>query len=342
VAAPSRSTPVAAERGAPQRQVLSKDTTLRADDYQTRPGGIVDRRLGLLFVALSALVFGSLGVTTKGVFNVAATNALSITLLRAIVALPTSLAICALILGKRMFRIARRDLGVMVLAGLMMVLYQVAFVYAITFSNVTIAALIALCTVPVCAAILSRALLGETLRPSTLLALVCAILGVTLLVGLDRFAEGGASPWIGVGFALVSALSYGLFQVCGRALANRYHPMQTLSVFFFVAVLALLPITVANGFVTAYPLKGWLLLAHLGFGVSVLGYALLVLGLRTTPVTLATIVALLEPLTSALLAWLLLGERLGALGLLGAALLLSAMVIVFRTTGTTTTDLAAT
>jgi DME family drug/metabolite transporter len=61
-----------------------------------------------------------------------------------------------------------------------------------------------------------------------------------------------------------------------------------------------------------------------------LGYLFLVLGLRTTRLTMATIVAMLEPLTGVTLAWLLFDERLGALGLLGAALLLSAMVMVFR------------
>ena len=74
-----------------------------------RPVSLVDRRVGLLLVALSALVWGSLGVTTKGVFNVAATNAYSVTLLRALIALSTSLVICALVLGKSTVRIARGD-----------------------------------------------------------------------------------------------------------------------------------------------------------------------------------------------------------------------------------------
>jgi len=303
--------------------------------------GVVDRRPGLLLVALSALVWGSLGVTTKGVFNVAATNAYSVTLLRALVAFSASLAICVLLLGKRTFRIARGDLGIMTCAGFLMAFNQVAFVFALTPANVTIATLVTLCTIPVCAAILSRALLGEALQSRTVLALVCAIVGVALLVGFDRLAERSVSTWIGVGLALLSAASFGLIQVCGRVLANRYHPTQTLSVFFFVVVLALAPITLVNGFVTTYPLVGWLLLAHLGLGISVLGFALLVLGLRTTPVTTAATVSLLEPLTSTLLAWLLLGERLGPLGLFGAALLLSAMVVVFRTGGTLTIDTAA-
>ena len=289
----------------------------------------MDRRLGFLFVALAATIHGSLGVTSRGLLTVAATNAYSITLLRAAIAFLACLLISLLVLGRRVFWIALRDIRTMVFAGLLMALYQIAFIVALSLSSVTIGALVTLCTVPVFAALLSRSLLGETLRPSTLLALVCAIVGVAMLVGFDNL-QGGHKPWMGVGFALVSALGYALFQVCGRVLANRYHPMQTLSVFFLVAALALLPFAPASGLVTTYPTVGWLLLAHLGLGISVLGYGLLVLGLRTTPVTSATIVSFLEPLTSTLLAWFLLGERLGAPGFLGAALLLSAMAIVFR------------
>jgi DME family drug/metabolite transporter len=74
----------------------------------------------------------------------------------------------------------------------------------------------------------------------------------------------------------------------------------------------------------------WALFLYLGLGVSVLGYVFLVLGLRTMPVTKATIVSLIEPLTGVSLAWVLFGERLGLSGLLGAALLLIAMGMIFR------------
>ena len=321
--------------------VRSRSTVARAE----APGGVEPgcareiaaltpapsaHRLGFLFVALSAVLFGSLGVATKGILEVAATNALSITLLRTAIALPTLWAICAFIQGRRMFRIAGSDLGIMAVAGLMMALYQVAFVMAINLANVTIVTLVTLCTVPVCAAVMSRALLGERLRPGIAIALACAIAGVGLLVGFDPAAERGATMWPGITLAIVSALSFSLFQICGRVLVTRYHPMQILSMFLLVAILALLPITLANGFVTSYPPMGWLLLGHLGLGVSVLGYVLLVLGLRIMPVTMATIVSLLEPLTGVTLAWLLFDERLGAVGLLGAALLLAAMVMVFR------------
>jgi drug/metabolite transporter (DMT)-like permease len=163
------------------------------------------------------------------VLTVAATNAYSITLLRAIVASLACLGICAVVLGKRMFRIARGDVRTMVVAGLLMAMYQVTFVISISLANVSIAALVALCTVPVLAAVLSRVLLGEALRPTTLLALVFAIVGVALLVGFDNPARS-VSPRMGVGFALVAALSFTLFQICGRVLASRYRNADALGV----------------------------------------------------------------------------------------------------------------
>ena len=64
----------------------------------------------------------------------------------------------------------------------------------------------------------------------------------------------------------------------------------------------------------SYPPAAWVLFLYIGLGVSVLGYVFLVLGLRTLPVTKATIVSLMEPLTGVSLAWVLFGERLGPRG----------------------------
>src|SRR5215831_4625345 len=157
---------------------------------------VIGRRAGFACIALSELLAGSLGVTTKAVLHVATTNALSIALLRALIALPLLVVINALRLGWNAFHIARRDLGIMVLAGLLMALYQVGFVAAIALVNVTVATLVALCTAPVGVAILSRVLLGERLRPGILTALACAIAGVVLLVGVQPLAGVGPSTWL--------------------------------------------------------------------------------------------------------------------------------------------------
>lgn len=289
---------------------------------------------GFLFVALSAILFGSIGVATKGLFTLSETNALSLTLLRALIALPVLTAIGLIRLRGKLFAIPWRDLRLMIFAGLMMALYQVAFVMAVQLVNVTIATLVTLCTVPVLVAFLSSILFREHLQRNTYLAMGCAIAGVVLLIGFQPIDSFGPYVWFGIALALITALCSGLFQMTGRVLANRYHPFQTLTVFFLVAALAQLPFALASGVVLNYPPTGWALLVHLGIGVSVLGYAFLMLGLKSTPATIATIIGLLEPLTSTLLAWLIFNEQLGMMGLVGASLLLAAMVIIWRTNTT--------
>ena len=56
-----------------------------------------------------------------------------------------------------------------------------------------------------------------------------------------------------------------------------------------------------------------------------LAYALLYAGLRTTSGSAATVATLLEPVTAAAVAALLLDERIGPLGLLGTGLVLAAV-----------------
>jgi DME family drug/metabolite transporter len=157
-------------------------------------------------IALSAVIFGSLGVTVQGVLNVAPTNTLSITLLRALIALPVLVAASALLLGRGLLRIAAADLGVMIAAGLTMALYQIGFVIAMGYEGVAVATLITLCTVPVYAAFLGRALLAERLHTSVVVTLVCAVTGVALPVGFRPPSDTGAGTWLGVGVALLTGL----------------------------------------------------------------------------------------------------------------------------------------
>lgn len=286
---------------------------------------------GFVFVAVSAVLFGSIGVATKGIFAVADTNPLSIVLWRSFIALPVLFAIGFFLLQGKLFVVRRQDLLWMIFAGLMMAVYQAAFVVAVQVVNVTIATLVTLCTVPVCVALISGIVLGERVHRNILLAMACAIVGVVLLVGFQPIAEFGANVWLGIGMALLTAISSASFQVIGRKLSAHYHPLQSLTVFSFVGTLVLVPLALWSGFQTNYPPAGWILLAHLGIGISVVGYVFLLFGLHTTPATIATIIGLFEPLTGTILAAFIFGEQLSPFGLFGAALLLMAMVIVWRT-----------
>jgi DME family drug/metabolite transporter len=67
------------------------------------------------------------------------------------------------------------------------------------------------------------------------------------------------------------------------------------------------------------------LLAYLGIATMALAYGLLYAGLRSTSGSAATVATLVEPLSAALLAAVLLRERLAWPALLGGALILGAV-----------------
>jgi drug/metabolite transporter, DME family len=177
-------------------------------------------------------------------------------------------------------------------------------------------------------------LLRERLSRAVLIALVCAVAGTGLLVGID--VNGAAltgDRLLGATLALGSALGYAVLTLVGRRLAGDYHPLVPTTYGFTAGALVLLPFALAGGLTISYPALGWGLLLWLGLGPTALGYVLFMRGMRTTPATVASIVTLLEPLVSTALAVLLFEEQLGAFGGLGAALLLGAIVALYRSRG---------
>jgi DME family drug/metabolite transporter len=91
-----------------------------------------------------------------------------------------------------------------------------------------------------------------------------------------------------------------------------------------------MPAALASGLVVDYPLQGWMLLIYLSIVPTAIAYALYVRGMRSVRATTAATITLLEPLGSALLAIVLLGERFTASGIVGAALLIASIVVIAR------------
>lgn len=277
---------------------------------------------------LAAVLWGTVGVTTQTLYHISATNPLSVGFFRMALATPVLTLTSRLLLGRYIFRIARRDLGGMMLIGLMLALYQACFFASIVYIGVAIATLVTLSLAPILVALLSITINRERPTRAVTFALVCALVGIVCLVGIPASASQHGATAIGVLLAFGSALGYAIVTLAARTLAGRYHALQINTIAFATGALVLLPVALLSGFVVTYPAQGWLLLIYLGAVPTALGYALFLTGMRSTPATVATIVTLLEPLTATLLAWVLFGERLTALGIVGALLLLGALVIL--------------
>jgi DME family drug/metabolite transporter len=284
-------------------------------------------RSGFLLIAIAAILWGTVGVSTKTIYTLSETTPLSVGFFRLVIAAPTLWIAAAALLRGQTFTIERRAALPSVLIGGMLALYQLCYFTSITYVGVAIATLITLCGAPVMVALIESLLARAWLSRRVLLAMGLALGGTVLLVGWDQLSTGSANL-IGIAFALGSAFGYAVVTVVGRRIAGWLDPIRINALAFSSGALLLLLLTAPQGLVIDYSLPAWGIILYLGLVPTAFAYGLFLRGMQTASATTASIITLMEPLTATMLAWLLFGERLGAWGIVGALILVAALWLV--------------
>lgn len=215
-----------------------------------------------------------------------------------------------------------------VVAAVGVALYQPLFFAGVSLSGVSVGTVIAIGSAPVMAGLAGFAALGE--RPGVLwvAATALAIAGCVLLLGSGSTGEISA---LGVISALGAGLCYGSYATASKTLLDRGLSQSSVMALAFGvggALLAPALLFVDLGWLTES--AGIAVALHLGLVATAAAYLLFAKGLSGLPVATAATLSLAEPLTAGLLGFLLLGERLGPVALLGAALLLCGLLATVR------------
>jgi len=289
-------------------------------------------RRAFLLVLATGILWGTIGVASKLVYQTTTLDAIPLNLLRAIVAAAASAVLLWPTRAGGGMRATKADLLLMALLGVVLIFGQWFYLAAIDRIGITSATLIALCVPPALVAAVSVVFLGERMTGRLALALAGALLGTAMLVvGPQRIdAPEGAKP-VGVAFALACAVGVAIHALGSRRLAGRqFSALLPLTVGFTAGVVAFAPVAVARGFSLHQPAIGWVLVLYLGIVPSTVAYLMFQKGLRHLPASTATIITLVEPLTAAVLAWIVFGERLSVVGIAGGVLLLASIVLLSR------------
>ena len=182
-------------------------------------------------------------------------------------------------------------------------------------------------TAPLYVLLLGPWLLKERNRPSDLLVMVIVGLGLALFfVGSEPPIRTAPDPLRGNILAVACGLSWALTIMGMRWLGReeqegRGSAAPAVAAGNLIALLVSLPF--ALPIVGARPLD-WGIVVGLGTVQIGLAYIFLTRGLRTIPAFEVMILLLLEPALNPIWAWLIHGERPGALPLIGGALILGA------------------
>jgi DME family drug/metabolite transporter len=223
---------------------------------------------------------------------------------------------------------ARMALATLAAVGVAVAAYQVTFFAAVERTGVGVGTVVALGSAPAMAGVLDRLAGGGRLEARWAAATGLAVAGVALLVG----AGGDASvDGIGVLLALCSGAGYATYTVAAKRLISAGHrPEQVMAAGFGAAAVLLLPLLVLGDSAWLWTGGGVALALFLGLVPTALAYVLFARGLRSLGSGEVATLTLAEPLTAAALGVVILGERPGPLALVGAALVLSGLVLLAR------------
>jgi len=194
---------------------------------------------------------------------------------------------------------------------------------------------------PMFSVILARLVLSEAVTPTKVAAVAVSILGASIVSGIWQVfgSEAPINP-VGVVLASLNGFFYATYITSGRLSGSikNYHFATTMFYSFFFALLWVFPLwlivgslvgqQIVSGLVLDIPLVAWVLLLMIGVIGTIVPYGLLSLGLQHIAASRAGIILLVEPISVMIMGAIILGEPVTPWGVLGAALILSATVLI--------------
>jgi drug/metabolite transporter (DMT)-like permease len=180
-------------------------------------------------------------------------------------------------------------------------------------------------TNPLWVALLSPLLLHEKITRQTMLGLALAIGGGILvgMVGDTGELPKDFDPWLGNGLALVGALAAALYFIIGRHLRVRLSLIVYIWLVYSTAAIILVIVVALTGQqVAGLPGQAYLWMLLMGLVPQLIGHSSFNYALGFLSAAYVSLVILVEPIGSGLLAIVFLDEWPVPLQLMGAALLL--------------------
>jgi drug/metabolite transporter (DMT)-like permease len=172
-------------------------------------------------------------------------------------------------------------------------------------------------------------LFGERFRPAFLVGLALSLLGAGLLMGQSLTLS--AAHILGDGLGIITAAFYAGYMLVLSRLRAVFSTATIMAWSATITAILLLPVAWVSGEnLFAATAAGWLVLGGLALVSHAGGQSLIAYAFAHLPASFSSVALLLQPALAAVLAWVLLGEPLGALQAAGGVVVLAGIVIARR------------
>lgn len=291
--------------------------------------------LGAVFVALASILWGTTGTAATFAPSVSplAIGAVAMGLGGLLQALYAATAI-----AKQRSGLARRW-RLVLLAAAAVAVYPLAFYSSMHLSGVAVGTVVSIGSAPIAAALIERSEDGKPLTRRWAAGAVLGVGGAALLsfaghtpAGHGAAASGTVPAWtstLGILLGLVAGGTYALYSwAAHRLIGGGVSSRAAMGSVFGLGGLLLMPVLALTGAPLRESWTNFAVGAYMALVPMFAGYVLFGRGLARIHASTATSISLLETVVAAVLAVLVVGERLPALGWLGAAVVLASLFIL--------------
>jgi drug/metabolite transporter (DMT)-like permease len=219
-------------------------------------------------------------------------------------------------------RLAVRDVGLAVVAGAFLAIHFATWIASLAFTSVA-ASTVLVTTNPIWIAAASWVLFRERPGAGLVLGIVLALAGSVAIFAAGATRPVGAHPELGNSLALVGSIMVSGYLLIGRSLRRRLALLAYIWLVYTAAAIVLLAAVLATGGpMLGFGTTAYALLLALAVGPQLGGHTAFNWALRYLSPAFIAIAILGEPIGAAILAFLILGERVAPLELAGFVLLL--------------------
>jgi drug/metabolite transporter (DMT)-like permease len=237
-------------------------------------------------------------------------------------------------------RVANKDLGYLLTYGFVLWVFNAFWTTSVVLNGAAVSTVLVYCS-GAFTALLGWWILKEHLGYIKLAAVVLSFGGCALVAGANDPAvwQGNIA---GIVVGILAGLAYAIYSLMGRSAANRgLNPWVTIMYTFAFAACFMLVANLAGGgklpgtaptpvdmFWLGDRWAGWGVLFLLAAGPTVAGFGLYNMSLGDLPSSVANLILSTEPVFTAVIAYILLGERMTAIQITGSLLILGGVALM--------------
>ena len=275
----------------------------------------------MIFVVISAIAFGAIPVFARAAYH-AGCDPISVLFFRFSIA--SIIMIPSMIVRRIPFPRGRFLIGLILMGGIGYVGQSFCYFTALTMASAGLVAIL-LYLYPAIVTILSTLLFKERITGLKVLALLLALTGTVLTIGL-----GGGGSLLGIVLAMIAPFIYSAYILTGTKITKQVGVLPSSNVVMISASLVFGVFIAIKGLNIPQTLVGWGGVLAIALLSTVIAIITFFAGLKRVGPTNASMLSTFEPITTVVLAAIFFGEEIGFTRIMGGVLILVAVILLAK------------